>query len=140
MSQQPVAVKQKEPITLAVAKTMAYTFEHLVIQKFYIMNETGIIDPTTPTKGYAGNTFLFLEGTPVAPYTMVRIQVIFVDDNELLPPPSWQQPYLVVRKHWYEYESMMDIVKRGIENKLPGTELSALFIVELAQLNIILSM
>ncbi len=126
-------------IDKAKAAAMFWTIEHLSITKFQLFSELTIDDPALPVPNYISYTILFLEGVASPPNTITAVQIKFVPDGQPLKPPNWQPPNLACEKHQSEYAGMMDMVTRGIENKKPGSDFTATYIIEIGQLDIILS-
>ena len=80
-----------------------------------------------------------LTGAVTLPYTINAVQIKFVPDDQPLSKPSWQPPNLSCEKHISEWDTIFEMVNRGLITKKPGSDFTAQFIAELAQLNIILS-
>ncbi len=121
------------------AAAMAWTIETVELTKLeMILSEVSIEDPTATVPNYISNTLLILMGVPTPPYILSTIQIRFVPDSQKLMTPSYQPPVVVCEKHQSEYAGIMDMISRGIENKKPGVSFTALFIVEIPQLDLIL--
>ena len=113
-----------------------WTIEFLRITDYHMNSEISINASGT---GYDSYTNLFLTGAVTLPYTINAVQIKFVPDDQPLSKPSWQPPNLSCEKHISEWDTIFEIVNGGLITKKPGSDFTAQFIAELAQLNIILS-
>lgn len=115
-----------------------WTIEHLVITRYTIHSHI-TVDSAGPNPNYISHSIVMLEGAASAPYTITAVHIKFVPDGQPLAKPSWQAPNLSCEKHRSEYAAIMDMINKGIDLKKPGIEFSANYIVELAQLVLIVT-